>query len=169
MHKELQKQTIMARKPKAVGIYDKEIFIAKFDENGNIEGFDVLRHVTATMLADLRDAGTYKDYCEDLWRSAVMARSTELGLEDFAQELIDEADCDGDDEAFPLKDDYGLQYLEDEEREAADEFLLDTYDIEVGTWECSGSYEPCGFSDDKFEKFDFVFDKELAEAYYKTL
>ncbi len=169
MHKELQKQTTMVRKHKAVGIYDKEIFIASFDENGNIEGFDVLRHVTAEMLSDLCDAGTYKDYCEDLWRSAVMAGSTELGLEDFAQELIDEADCDGDDEAFPLKDYSGLQYLEDEERKAADEFLLDTYGIEVGTWESAGSYLPCAFTEDKFEKFDFVFDQELAEAYYKTL
>lgn len=162
----------MKRRPKAVGIYDKEIFIMCFNEDGTVRNFDVLRHVNSDKLEELRDADTYKDYCEDLWRCAVQAGTTELGLLDFAQELIDDADVDNDPEAFPCKDDSGLMYLTEEEREAADKFMLDKYGIEVGTWECSGSYNPntsWGSGESTFEKFDYVFDKELAEAYYATL
>lgn len=165
----------MKKAPTAVGIYDKEIFIAKFNEDGTIMGFDVLRHVTADKLEDLRDAGTYKEYCVDLWRCAVAAGSTELGLEDYAQELIDEADVDNDPEAFPCKDESGLEYLSIEEREAADKFLLERYAIEVGTWESSGWYPPTmeryhedGWYSD-FKKFDYVFDKALAKQYCDSL
>lgn len=171
----------MSKKPKAVGIYDKEIFIANFNDDGTIKYFYVLRPVSAELLSDLRDPDTYKSYCEDLWRCAVQAGNTESGLLEFAQELIDEADCDNDDEAFPLKDDSGLEYLTQEEREAADNFLQEEYGIEVGTWECSGSFPPtiedCVGWDEKnepiwvtnFKKFDLVFDFELAEQYYNTL
>lgn len=171
----------MSKKPKAVGIYDEEIFIANFNDDGTIRNFEVLRPVSAEMLSDLRDADTYKDYCEDLWRCAVQAGNTESGLLEFAQELIDVADCDNDDEAFPLKDDSGLEYLTPEEREAADNFLQEEYGIEVGTWESSGSFPPtmevCIGRNEKdepiwgtnFKKFDFVFDFDIAEQYYKTL
>lgn len=159
---------------KAVGIYNKEIFIASI-EDGKIVGFDVLRPVTQEMLDDLRDAGTYKDYCKDLWICAVQQGTTELGLEDFAQELIDEADVDNDEESFPCKDESGLEYLTVNERNDADEFLLDEYDIEVGTWECSGWFPPNqdvyhedGWYSD-FKKFDYVFDLQLATQYYKSL
>ena len=165
----------MPRQPKAVGIYNKEIFIANFEEDGSIRGFDVLRPVTKEMLDDLRDAGTYKDYCKDLWKCAVQQDTTELGLEDFAQELIDEADVDNDEESFPCKDESGLEYLTENERKQADKFLLDEYDIEVGTWECSGSFPPThdvyhedGWYSD-FKKFDYVFDLQLATQYYKSL
>ena len=91
-----------------------------------------------------------------------------LGLVDFAQECIDEAGVDDDDEAFPCKDDSGLQYLDEEERKLADKFLLEHDSIDVGTWECGGMYAPNSF-DKEFKKFDFVFDKELAKQFYKTL
>ena len=168
-------------KHKAIGIYEREIFIAELDEKGNFKHFsDVLRPVTASMLSDLRDADTYKNYCEDLWKCAVNAGSTELGLLDFAQELIDEADIDNDEEAFPLKDESGLEYLTEEERKAADDFLLEHENVEVGTWECSGSYSPTtsvpiGNDENgviwgtRFKKFDYEFDKNLAKQYYATL
>ena len=171
----------MTKRPKAVGIYDKEIFIANFDENGNIAHFDVLRPVEASMLSDLRDADTYKEYCRELWEQAVLAGNTEESLLDFAQELIDEADVDDDEEAFPLKDESGLEYLTQEEREVADNFLEAEYGIEVGTWEASGCFPPTmetviGTDENgdniwgtKFKKFDLVYDFELAEQYYKTL
>lgn len=165
----------MKRRPKAVGIYNDEIFIANFDEEGNINGFDVLRSVTKNMLEELRDADSYEDYCEDLWKCAVQAGSTKLGLHEFAQELIDEADVDNDEEAFPLKDDSGIEYLTEEERELADKFLLEHSNIEVGTWEASGSYPPTydqlinGQWVTTFKKFDYVFDEELAKKCYVTL
>lgn len=159
----------MERKPKAVGIYNKEIFIANFDKDGNIINFYVLCHVDAEELADLRDPDSYKEYCRDMWVEAVRAGQTERSLLEFAQELIDEADVDNDEEAFPLKDESGLGYLTQEEREVADNFLLAEYGIEVGTWECTGMYEPGSFDNENFKKFDLVYDFELAEQYYKTL
>ena len=152
-------------KSKAVGIYDKEIYIANLDENGNITDFDVIRPVTAQLLSDLRDPDTYQNYCEDLWKEAVRAGATQSGLLEFAEELIDEADCDNDEEAFPCKDDSGCEEITQEERETADNFLLEEYNIEVGTWESAGSYSPNSFSED-FKKFDLVFDYELAEQAY---
>jgi len=157
---------------KTVGIYDREIFIAELDKEGNFIRFcDVLRPVSAEMLEELRDASSYKEYCRDLWQCAVQAGTTELGLEDFAQELIDEADCDNDEEAFPYKDESGLEYLTEEERKTADKFLLEHDNIEVGTWECGGIYNPDSFERNgkKFRKFDYVFDRKLARQYYKSL
>ena len=154
---------------KAVGIYSQEIFIAELDKDGNFVRFsDVLRPVSTDKLEELRDADSYKEYCRDLWECAVRAGTTELGLLAFAQELIDEADIDNDDEAFPCKDDSGLEYLTVEEREAADKFMSEHEDTEVGTWECGGAYSPNSFSDD-FKKFDYVFDKKLAKQYYDKI
>ena len=165
----------MVRQPKAVGIYNKEIFIAKFNEDGTIMGFDVLRHVTKDMLEELRDVDSYKPYCKDLWIEAVRSGNYEGSLEEYAQELIDESDADNDEESFPGKDESGLEYLTLNERNDADEFLLNEYNIEVGTWESSGWYDPThevyhkdGWYSD-FKKFDLVFDLQLATQYYKSL
>ena len=165
----------MTKRPKAVGIYNQEIFIANFNEDGSIMGFDVLRPVTKDMLEELRYVDSYKPYCEDLWIEAVRNGNYEGSLEEYAQELIDEADVDNDEESFPGKDESGLEYLTLNERNDADEFLLDEYDIEVGTWESSGWYDPThkvyhedGWYSD-FKKFDLVFDLQLATQYYKSL
>ena len=165
----------MTREPKAVGIYDREIFIANFNEDGTIKGFDVLRPVTKDMLEELRDVDSYKPYCKDLWIEAVRHGNYEGSLEEYAQECIDEADVDNDGESFPGKDESGLEYLTENERKQADDFLLDTEDIEVGTWESSGWYAPThdtyhedGWYSD-FKKFDYVFDLQLATQYYKSL
>ena len=119
------------------------------------------------MLEELRDVDTYKEYCRDLWQCAVQTGNTELGLEDFAQEQLDDAGIDDDEEAFPGKDDSDTQYLTEEERAIADDFLLEHDDVEVGTWECSGMYPPN--MDNDFKKFDYIFDKKLAKQYYATL
>lgn len=165
----------MAKQPKAVGIYNKEIFIANFNEDGTIKAFYVLRPVTKEMLEELRDVDSYKPYCKDLWIMAVRSGNYEGSLEEYAQERIDEADVDNDEESFPDKDESGLEYLTFNERNDADEFLLNEYDIEVGTWESSGLYSPThevyhedGWYSD-FKKFDLVFDLQLAMQYYKSL
>ena len=153
---------------KTVGIYDKEIFIAELDDKGNFVRFSgVLRPVTKEMLEELRDVDTYKEYCRDLWQCAVQSGDTELGLEDFAQEQLDDAGIDDDEEAFPGKDDSDTQYLTEEERAIADDFLFLNNDVEVGTWESSGMYPPD--MDNDFKKFDYTFDKKLAKQYYATL
>lgn len=156
----------MKEKGIPVGIYNKEVYIALY-EDGVFHGFGVIRPVTEEMLSDLRDADTYKNYCEDLWKCAVQAGNTELGLLDFAQELIDEADIDNDDEAFPCKDESDCQYLTGEYREIADAYLKGQ-GINVGTWESAGSYAPNSFNED-FKKFDYVLNKTEAQKFYKTL
>ena len=154
------------------GIYDKEVFIAAVDEEGKIR-WDVIRPVKAELLAELRDPDTYKEYCRDLWESAVHSGNTELGLQEFAQELIDEADVDNDDEAFPCKDDSDCQYLIDELREEADTYLEENEGIEVGTWESAGCYAPASFNGGAFKGWDYVFStpeaKKMAKAFVKSM
>lgn len=119
-----------------IGIYNQEIFI----EQGS--GYGVLRVVPKDVLEDLRSVECLINYGEDdLWRQAVAAGQTELGLREWLEEAIDELE---DDEDFFCKDDSYLEYLSEEQREAADKYMLDTYGIEVGTWECSGWYMPEG-------------------------
>ena len=160
----------MKEKIVPVGIFNGEIYI--LHEDGNFNNFDVIRHVNTETLDALRDPDSYQDYCEDLWKCAVQAGSTKLGLADFAQELIDEADCDNDDEAFPGKDDSYTEYLTPEMRKEADEFLSLYNRIDVGTWEASGNYAPNAF-DKNFKKFDYVFNndesRKAAEDYYKKI
>mgnify|MGYP003315513379 CR=1 FL=1 len=61
-------------------------------------------------------------------------------LEEYMNESFDE--CDEED--FPCKDNSFVDELTDEERAIADKYILDTYGIEVGTWEASGCYPPEG-------------------------
>ena len=120
-----------------IGIYNKEIFIETQDGCTH-----VLRIVPADRLKDLQSVEGLKKYgFDDDWRNAVYAGHTELGLDDWLEELLD--DIDGD-EDFPCKDNSYVDDLPQDVREKADEFIYDTYGIEVGTWECSGIYSPDG-------------------------
>ena len=129
---------------KAVGIYDKEIFLVKIENGKPVNNFDVLRLVTKDQLESLRDPDdedTRYNY-KDLWKMAVAAGHYEGSLDDYIEEAFDEYDLDDDKEMWPGKDESGLENLTAEEREAADKFIEERYGIEVGTWECSGSYAP---------------------------
>ena len=156
---------------KAVGIYDKEIFLVKIENGKPVNNFDVLRLVTKDQLESLRDPDdedTRYNY-KDLWKMAVAAGHYEGSLDDYIEEAFDEYDLDDDKEMWPGKDESGPENLTAEEREAADKFIEERYGIEVGTWECSGSYAPTHetyhngewYSD--FRGFDFVFDGKLAK------
>ena len=137
----------MKEKAVPVGIFQNEIFIARY-KDGELSAlpfnFDVIRPVEASVLQDLRDPDSYQDYCEDLWKGAVQAGATKLGLREYAEQCIDEAD----------------------------NYLLNECGVEVGTWECSGSFCPNSFYKN-FKKFDYVFDndaaRKAAEDYYKKI
>ena len=90
-------------RPKAVGIYNNEIFIANFNEDGSIYGFDVLRPITTSQLKCFRDESEIKEYVRDLWAEAVRSGHYEGSLDDYTQETIDNTDFD-DEENFPFKD-----------------------------------------------------------------
>ena len=100
----------MKEKAVPVGIFQKEIFIALY-RDGKLYRFDVIRPVEANVLEELRDPDSYQKYCEDLWKGAVQAGATRLGLREYAEQCIDEADCLNDDEAFPGKDESGCENL----------------------------------------------------------
>lgn len=143
-----------------IGIYNEEIFIAQI-EDGNIDGFDVLRVVEKDRLETFRDPDSEdtRSYYKDFWKAAVASNSTEASLSEFVEEIFNDGDYDeSDEEDFPGKDEYGLQFLTEEQRKQADEFIEDTTDKEVGTWEDCGWYSPKG-------NFDLFFEDEEAQEW----
>lgn len=120
-----------------IGIYNKEIFIEKENNWG------VLRLVDVDTLDSLHTAdGLIEFGWGDIWKESVHNDWTILGLYEWLEGLINEED-DGD-ERFVGKDASYLDELTDEERKIADQYIYDTYGIEVGTWECGGFYPPDG-------------------------
>ncbi len=149
-----------------VGIYNTEIFIARVIDgvpHSNFENriiFDVIRPVSVGDLEHLRDPDYRMDDYEYLWREAVQAGRTTLGLQDWFNDIWGEEFNENDPEDFLGKDDSDTQYLGEEDRLAADTFLLNNYGLNVGTWESAGLYPPNG-------KFDYVFMNPLAEKIAK--
>jgi hypothetical protein len=159
----------MKRKFVPVGIFGKEIFIANL-ENGKIRGFDVLRPVTEEQLETLRDPDNIKDYLREDWKLAVQNDATESSLDDFVDEAVQEYDLDENEEMYPGKDESGLENLTIDERDQADAFMENEYDMTIGTWESSGWYAPTStFGKEKYNGFDYVFDTpeahELADTW----
>ena len=148
-----------------VGIYNTEIFIARVIDGkpyrtfDNRMTFDVIRPVSVGDLEHLRDPDYRMEDYEDLWREAVRAGRTVLGLEDWFNDIWGEEFDETDPEDFLGKDDSDTQYLGEEDRRAAEKFLENEYGL-VGTWESAGWYSPNG-------KFDFVFDNPLAKEIAK--
>lgn len=164
----------MAKIHVAVGIYNKEIFIAEIDtENpSKIHFGDVLRYVTEQRLDDYRDPSELREYCKEAWKAAVASDSYEDSLDAYTDEIIADTDMD-DEENYPFKDESGLEYLTLEDREEADAFIKESEGDDVGTWECSGCYPPNtaryhkdGWYSD-FKKFDYVFNNEEAQKIAK--
>lgn len=157
------------------GIYNREIFIARVQDNGKVY-WDVLRHVSKSDLEDRRNPDEIKEYCRDLWKEAVRAGATEQSLDDYVDEVISESDMDDNEEMYPGKDESDCEYLTPDLREEADTFMLEHEGIEIGTWESSGCYEPnthwCS-TDKSFKNWDYVFStpeaKKQAAAYVKSL
>jgi hypothetical protein len=157
-----------------VGIYDGEIFIARI-EDGKIAGFNVLRPVSKEQLSSLRDKWERIDDYRYYWKEAVAADETEQGFDDWFEDAWEEEFDESDPEDFPGKDTYYLDFLWEEDREAADAFMKEQGE-DVGTWEDSGWYSPVkSWSKDKkvWHGWDLVFDREecrhWAEVYDKEV
>jgi hypothetical protein len=165
-----------------VGIYKNEIFIAevkdgKFTKNyyGDPRFSGVLRPVSSDMLETLRNPDERRGEYKDLWKQAVQAGSTEDSFEDWLEEVWSEEMDEDDPESFPGKDDSDCEYLTEDFRKEADDFLLEHENIEVGTWESAGSYSPdtkrydseTGRWASNFKKFDYVFSNPLSKALAK--
>lgn len=150
----------MSNTNNVIGIFNQEIYIKSDDS------FGVLRYVAKDVLEKLHTVEGLIEYgWDDLWKQAVQYGATTDGLNDWLESVLDEED-DGD-EKFPSKDDSFLDELSDEDRKAADAYILERYGEVVGTWECSGIYSPNSFG--TFKGFDLVLNDRLAKEYCDNL
>lgn len=157
-------------KKTVIGIYEEEIFLVEGNNINNVHrGIDgkpifcVLRPVSKEQLEDYRDDDEIREYVRDIWKEAVMSGDYEGSLDDYVEEVKNECGMEDDEEAYPCKDDSWTEYIYDEVREQADEFIKENCGYEVGTWEASGCYEPAYRSE--FKGFDFVFPTPEAQAF----
>jgi hypothetical protein len=155
-----------------VGIYNKEIFIVRLVDGKLYRGidnkpvFDVIRPVEDSTLDYLRNQSEREDEYKDFWKQAVAADATEESFQDWYDSLWEEEFDEDDPEDFHGKDDSDCQYLDEEKRLAADNFLYSEYGMRVGTWESSGGYPPA-FRNEPFEGWDYVFNDPLSEKFAK--
>lgn len=165
-----------------VGIYNNEVFIAKVEDGkfakdyfGNPHFNGVIRPVSSDMLETLRNPDERRDEYKDFWKQAVQAGATEESFDEWLEEVWDEEMDEDDPESFPGKDESDCEYLTEDFRKEADDFLLENEGFEVGTWESAGSYSPnherynseTGEWSSDFKKFDYVFNNPLSKALAK--
>ena len=165
-----------------VGIYNNEVFIAKVEDGkfakdyyGDPHFSGVIRPVSSDMLETLRNPDERRDEYKDFWKQAVQAGATEESFDEWLEEVWDEEMDEDDPESFPGKDESDCEYLTEDFRKEADNFLLEHEDFEVGTWESAGSYSPnherynseTGEWSSDFKKFDYVFNNPLSKALAK--
>ena len=166
----------MKEKHIPVGIYNNEVFIAEFEDGKLRVGIDkkpifgVLRPVSAEQLESYRDSYQREDEYKDLWREAVRAEQTEEGFDDWFEDVWSEEFDEDDPEDFPGRDVSDTEYLVDDDRLKADQFLS-TKGIDVASYTCGGSYSPATkvyhrdtdswYSD--FKEWDYVFPSKEAE------
>lgn len=166
----------MKEKHIPVGIYNNEVFIAEFEDGKLRVGIDkkpifgVLRPVSAEHLESYRDSDQREDEYKDLWREAVRAGQTEEGFYEWFEDVWSEEFDEDDPEDFPGRDDSDTEYLVDDDRLKADQFLS-TKGIDVASYTCGGSYSPATkvyhcdtgswYSD--FKEWDYVFPSKEAE------
>lgn len=155
-----------------VGIYNREIFIARLEDgktSRDCDGrifFDVIRPVEDSELEWLRDQSEREDEYKDIWKYAVAAGDTEESFQDWYDCAWNEDFDEDDPEDFPTKDDSYCEYVDEEKRLAAEEFLRNEYGIRVGTWVASGCYPPA-FRNEQFKGWDYVFDDALSKKIAK--
>lgn len=117
---------------------DQEVYIPDGNYPDGDPRYNIIRPVTKDMLEELQSVDYWiENYRED-WVEAVRAERTDDSLEDWMEQLV--AEYCGD-ENFPLKDESFCDSLMgpcNELRYNVDEYFLETFSIEVGTWECSG-------------------------------
>lgn len=139
-----------------VGIKDGEVFVLEsvFDDNG-------FKGATGYSMRPLtnEDVEQYKDpeNLRELWKQAVSNDITDLGLEEWTEEVNDEAELEGrlfatDDDSFREEFENLVEQLPKSKKDKVKSMT----DL---TWEVSG----CGRHFTKNMKFDVVFDKKLVD------
>lgn len=100
------------------------------------------------------DLENIKEQCRDLWIQAVDADETELGLDDYTKQMLEEKPDDcyffGDDPSFRWETDKAYEKLTDEQR-AAVEKVLGEKGKDFIDWHCGS----CGRIGDSYKNWDW--------------
>lgn len=146
---------------KIVGIKDGEVYVLEEVFKGGAVGYS-MRPLTKDYVEEMKDP----ECIRDLWKQAVQADETDLGLEEWADEANEEAKMEG--RYFATDDDSYRDEFEDLVEELPQEQKEQVQELTDLTWEVSC----CGrcFKNRFFEKdmkFDVVFNKELLDLINK--
>lgn len=110
------------------------------------------------------DMDNIKDEYDYLWREAVASQSTELGLEEYLEDLIRDADMSGlyflgDDDSFRYRFNRIVDELPEDQKETLKRYFGEK-DVDFVDWTCNG----CGRCFDPNEKWDEIFRPDLIEV-----
>lgn len=143
-----------------IGIYKGELYLVEDDFNGTHNMY-VLRYITIDDLDYRRSYTGTREFVEDIWRENVYNNGVICSLDEYVEQVLNYDVCG--DEDYVGKDSSWCEVFDYHEnlRKMVDDYILQEYDDEVGTWEASGCYTPKA-------KFDLVIDEKLAELYYKA-
>lgn len=143
-----------------IGIYNGELYLAENDFNGT-QNMCVLRYITKDDLEYKRSYTGTRECVEEIWREQVYIGDETCSLDEYVEQVLNYDVCG--DEDYVGKDSSWCEVFDYHEnlRKMVDDYILQEYDDEVGTWEASGCYTPKA-------KFDLVIDEKLAEEYYKA-
>ena len=144
---------------KIVGIKDGEVFVLEEVFN---EGFSgavgySMRPLTKDYAEEMKDP----EYIRDLWKQAVQAGDTDMGLQEWAEEVNKEAEMEG--RLFATDDPSYRDEFEDLVEELPQEQKEQVQKLTDLTWEVSSG----GRCFEKDMKFDVLFDKELLDLINK--
>lgn len=150
-----------------VGIKDGELFVLEnvFKHTDSFKGATgySMGTITQSYIDDMNDIDMLCDEYDYLWREAVQACSTEKGLEDFMQSLID--NCSFYDQLFPFDDNsfrYQTEKLVEELPEEQKKELEKVFGVmgeDFAAWSVSG----CGRCFNTDDKWDVIFRPDLVE------
>lgn len=110
-------------------------------------------YLTAEAVEDRNDIDMIKDSYGYLWKEAAENDQTELGLQEFLENLV-ETELNYSGKYFFGQDDSYTECITDEDRLLLEEF----YETDIETFECIGS--GWGVTDGKFKK---IFNQQLLE------
>lgn len=110
------------------------------------------------------DMDNIKDEYDYLWREAVASQRTELGLEEYLEEIVRDADMLGlyflgDDDSFRCEFNDLVDNLSEDQKETLKRYFGEK-DVDFVDWNCAS----CGRCFDPNEKWDEIFRPDLIEV-----
>lgn len=155
-----------------VGIKDNELWILEdsFQHSDDFKGVTGYHMDTMTQdyIDSRNDTSELMEEYDYLWREAVAAKNTELGLEEYIEMLQRDVECNsdglflGDDDSFRYQTEELINNLPKEQKEKL-ESIFGVMGEDYVTWNCSG----CGRCFNADDEWDYVFNPELLEVIKK--